>query len=127
MTDLYSEWRDFYVKRVGSWMSLEELRAECGKLLTADKTSPELLLIHAMHALEECVHCDEARADKLATALRAAKETMLSQVKWEVCDCGCPQGRKPADAVSVTWLRAVQQVEIATARAEAEPMTRIER
>lgn len=59
MADLYSEWRDFYAKRVSSWMSLEELRAECGKLLTADKTSPELLLIHAMHALEECMQRDK--------------------------------------------------------------------
>lgn len=49
----YEEWRDFYAKRVSSWMSLEELRAECGKLTTTDGTSPELLLIHAMHALEE--------------------------------------------------------------------------
>ncbi len=54
MTDLYSEWRDFYAERVNSWMGLEELRAECGKLLTVDNPSPELLLIHAMHALEEC-------------------------------------------------------------------------
>lgn len=54
MTDRYLEWRDFYSKRVSSWMSLEELRAECGQLTTADGTSPELLLIHAMHALEEC-------------------------------------------------------------------------
>ena len=60
----------------------------------------------------------ETRAEQLEEALREAKETMLSQVKWEACDCGCPQGRKPTDAVSVTWLRAVQQVEIATARAE---------
>ena len=53
MTDRYDEWRDFYAKHVSSWMSLEELRAECGKLLTVDNPSPELLLIHAMHALEE--------------------------------------------------------------------------
>lgn len=59
-SNLCSEWRDFYSKRVSSWMSLEELRAECGKLQTVDATSPELLLIHAMHALEECVQRDEA-------------------------------------------------------------------
>ena len=53
MTDLYSEWRDFYAEKVRSWMSLEELRAECGKLQTVDSPSPELLLVHAMHALEE--------------------------------------------------------------------------
>lgn len=60
-SDLYLEWRDFYAERVSSWMGLEELRAECGKLTTADGTSPELLLIHAMHALEECVQRDEMR------------------------------------------------------------------
>ena len=59
-----------------------------------------------------------AHSAEIAGALRDAKETMLSQVKWESCDCGCPQGRTPTDAVSVTWLRAVQQVEIAAARAE---------
>ena len=60
MTDLYSEWRDFYTKRVSSWMNLEELRAECGKLQTVDNPSPEVLLIHAMHALEEREKRDEA-------------------------------------------------------------------
>lgn len=53
MTDRYLEWRGFYAEKVRSWMSLEELRAECGKLTTTDGTSPELLLIHAMNALEE--------------------------------------------------------------------------
>ena len=53
MTDRYQEWRAFYAEKVSSWMRLEELRAECGKLQTTDATSPEVLLIHAMHALEE--------------------------------------------------------------------------
>ena len=52
MTELYSEWRDFYTEKVSSWMSLEELRTECGKLQTVDSPSPEVLLVHAMHALE---------------------------------------------------------------------------
>lgn len=52
MTDRYEEWRNFYAEKVRSWMSLEELRAECGKLTTTDATSPEVLLIHAMHLLE---------------------------------------------------------------------------
>ena len=51
--DRYEEWRNFYAEKVRSWMSLEELRAECGKLTTTDAPSPEVLLIHAMHALEE--------------------------------------------------------------------------
>ena len=72
MTELYSEWRDFYAKRVSSWMSLDEIRVECGKLQTADKTSPELLLIHAMHALEECVQRDEAMREEVAEWKRVA-------------------------------------------------------
>lgn len=47
----------------------------------------------------------EARAERLAEALRDAKEKMLAQVKWVACDCGCERD-KPADAVSVAWLRA---------------------
>ena len=45
------------------------------------------------------------RAERLAGALRDAKEKMLAQVKWVACDCGCER-EKPADAVSVAWLRA---------------------
>ena len=71
MTELYSEWRDFYVKRVSSWMSLDELRRECGKLTTTDGTSPELLLIHAMHALEECAQRDEALLRQALKALES--------------------------------------------------------
>ena len=59
MTDLYSEWRAFYAEKVRSWMSLEELRTACGKLATTDSPSPEVLLIHAMHALEECIQRDD--------------------------------------------------------------------
>ena len=47
----------------------------------------------------------EARAEGLAEALREAKGRMLGQVKWVACDCGCER-EKPADAVSVAWLRA---------------------
>ena len=66
---LYSAWRAFYAGKVRSWMSLEELRAECGKLTTTDGTSPELLLIHAMHALEECVQRDKALLRQALEAL----------------------------------------------------------
>ena len=69
MTDCYQEWRAFYAKKVRSWMSLDELRSECGKLQTTDATSPEALLIHAMHALEECVQRDEALLRQALEAL----------------------------------------------------------
>lgn len=71
-SNLYSEWRAFYTEKVSSWMSLEELRAECGKLTTTDGTSPELLLIHAMHALEECVQRDEALLRQALSALECS-------------------------------------------------------
>ena len=81
MADRYQEWRDFYAKRVSSWMSLEELRAECGKLTTTDGTSPELLLIHAMHALEECVQRDEAMPQQALEALKAENEALRAEVE----------------------------------------------
>src|SRR5690606_32042576 len=101
MTDLYSEWRDFYAEKVRSWMSLEELRAECGKLRTVDSPSPEVLRIHAMHALEELQaeverlradrdsweqqasdrvadwHAEHLRAEQLAEALRESHGEVL--------------------------------------------------
>ena len=95
MTELYSEWRDFYTKRVSSWMSLEELRAECGRLQTADKTSPELLLIHAMHALEERAQRDEAlreEVERLRATLAAQQPASVDEVKepdlWRCTVCG---------------------------------------
>ena len=85
MTELYSEWRDFYAKRVNSWMSLEELRAECGKLTTADGTSPELLLIHAMHALEEYVQRNEA----LRAEVERLRGTLANPATTHCDNCGC--------------------------------------
>ena len=78
MTDRYEEWRDFYAEKVRSWMSLEELRAECGKLTTTDGTSPEVLLIHAMHALEECVQRDEA----MRAEVGALREALAALITW---------------------------------------------
>lgn len=78
--DLYLEWRAFYAEKVRSWMSLEELRFECGKLLTVDNPSPELLLVHAMHALEECAsefegqYTDGCPRINIAAAIRALLE-----------------------------------------------------
>ena len=48
----------------------------------------------------------------LVCELDKLKERMLAQVVWEPCDCGCPEKRTPKDKVSVTWLRAVRQLEI---------------
>ena len=49
----YAEWRDFYGLRVTSWMRLEQLRIECARLQdVGSASSPELLLVHAMHELE---------------------------------------------------------------------------
>lgn len=78
MTDRYEEWRNFYAEKVRSWMSLEELRAECGKLQTVDAPSVEVLLVHAMHALEERERRDEA-------LLRQGPHPAITH-----CDgCGC--------------------------------------
>ena len=83
MTDRYQEWRNFYANKVRSWMNLEELRTECGKLTTTDAPSPEVLLIHAMHALEECAQRDEAL---LRQALEALKKVAQS-LEWHAHGC----------------------------------------
>ena len=90
MTELYSEWRDFYAKHVSSWMSLEELRAECGKLLTADRPIPEALLVHAMHALEEREQRrDEALLREALEALGRAHHVAMEQtLKARIPECG---------------------------------------
>lgn len=77
MTDRYEEWRAFNAKKVRSWMGLEELRAECGKLQTADATSPELLLIHAMHILEGYEQRNEAMPSKTANHQVQLTETLI--------------------------------------------------
>ena len=81
MTDRYQEWRDFYAEKVRSWMSLDELRSECGKLQTTDATSPEVLLIHAMHALEECVQRDEALLRQALEVLEELQYAVVSTAK----------------------------------------------
>ena len=64
--------------------------------------------------------CAVRQVERLAEALRELKDLMLGQVKWEPCDCGCPQQRTPDGPHSATWLRAVQQVEIAISKAEGK-------
>ena len=49
----YEEWRKFYDDKEIEWLSLEDLRRECGRLNNSDAPSPELLLVHALHILEE--------------------------------------------------------------------------
>ena len=84
MTDRYEEWRNFYAEKVRSWMSLEELRAECGKLQTVDNPSPELLLIHAMHALEEREQRDQALLRQALDALEFFRDTAICEADTAV-------------------------------------------
>ena len=81
MTGRYQEWRDFYAEKVRSWMSLEELRAECGRLTTTDAPSPEVLLVHAMHALEECVQRDEALLRQALEALEVSTRFVYADLR----------------------------------------------
>lgn len=37
--------------------------------------------------------------------IMAASAAIESLVRWEFCDCGCPQQRNPADSQSVDFLR----------------------
>ena len=37
--------------------------------------------------------------------IMAASAAVESLIRWEHCDCGCPQQRSPADRESVDFLR----------------------
>lgn len=113
MTDLYSEWRDFYAEKVRSWMSLEELRAECGKLQTADSPSPELLLVHAMHALEELrAEVERLRTDGASAVRWAPGSAYWSEVLRELFG---PDARKGIDALEARYLAALERADTAEA------------
>ena len=49
----YENWTDYYEAHISEWMTLAELREEVGKLDGSGGGSPMLLLIHAMHLLDE--------------------------------------------------------------------------
>ena len=84
-------------------------------------------IVERLRALSRYEHSDlsvgdEAAAEivRLRGAFAKVKEVMLSRIKWTPCDCGCPTGRKPDGPHSVTWLRAVQQVDIALSELNPE-------
>jgi hypothetical protein len=72
---------------------IEALRAEVERLKVV------------AHGFVDEIALKDRRAEQLAEELWDAKEKMLAQVKWVACDCGCER-EKPADAVSVAWIRA---------------------
>jgi hypothetical protein len=111
MTDRYEEWRDFYAEKVRSWMSLEELRAECGKLQTADATSPEVLLIHAMHALEVLqADVERLRTDGASAVRWAPGSAYWSRVLIELFG---PDARKGIDVLEARWLKTRERANTA--------------
>lgn len=68
----YEEWKAFYEGRITDWMTTDELRLRVGGLLGSYPDSTEVLLIHAMHRVEE-----------LEFALRA--QELLTIFKGEDC------------------------------------------
>ena len=128
MTDLYSEWRDFYTEKVHSWMSLEELRVGCGKLQTVDNPSPEVLLIHAMHALEECEQRDKALLQQALEALSRARQTAMEQtLKARIPECaefaGIAQDLDFVVAALRERLGRCSTMQRMTAMSEVKPVT----
>lgn len=48
----YAAWAAFHAGHISEWLTLDQLRAECGRLATVGASSPELLLSHAMRLLD---------------------------------------------------------------------------
>jgi hypothetical protein len=53
MPSRYKEWKAFYEGHITDWMTTEALQQGCGGLLGSYPDSTEVLLIHAMHRIEE--------------------------------------------------------------------------
>ena len=60
--------------------------------------------------VEKLLKMYEESVRKIA-AINDARSRMLAMVEYEPCDCGCPHKRKPANAKSVGWIQAVQQID----------------
>lgn len=48
----YAAWAAFHAGHISEWLTLDQLRAECGRLASVGAPSPELLLSHAMRLLD---------------------------------------------------------------------------
>ena len=51
----YEAWRNHCVEVVKAPMTIEQLRHDCGRLASEDPPNPEVLLMHAMLALEKAL------------------------------------------------------------------------
>lgn len=71
----YAEWREFYERRINGWMTLHDLRDAVGRMQSAgEDPSPELLLIHAMHMLEQRASWLDGEPQNLQAAAADADE-----------------------------------------------------
>lgn len=92
-------------------------RAERLRMEAEQMTNMARMQAARADAAEREARHHKTRAERLEKVLLGLRDLMLEQAKWEPCDCGCPQQRKPDGPHSVTWLRAAQQVEIAISKA----------
>jgi hypothetical protein len=87
MSTEYEQWRDFYAAKITNWMTVGEIREECGRLARVGSPSTEMVLVHAMRELERV----QAQRDQLLEALKSVefmRETLrgiadADWTKWE--------------------------------------------
>lgn len=106
--------------RLFKWAAVEEYARAC----VAHATAAEDAEIEALRAevAKQSAYAKRthdwntellANNERLAEALREVADYMGSRAKWEACDCGCPNAKRPVDAASVAWIRAAAMVRAA--------------
>ena len=93
----YKAWRNHCVEVVKAPMTIEQLRHDCGRLASAEPPNPEVILMHAMLALELLLKDADQKELPMTRSLEAmdrdewAKlEAMARQCIAEDWDKPCP-------------------------------------
>lgn len=137
----YAAWSAFHAGHISEWLTLDQLRAECGRLASVGAPSPELLLSHAMRLLDApaaavpdgWVQTVEQARDALLTLLARDmgntcqhENTHRGGAIWEICDdCGAQwaddRNPKPKWKDPKEWPAAEQAIDALAAMLAAAP------
>ena len=118
----YAEWRQFYGNRITQWMSADELRLAVSRLMTVDAGSPELLLIHAMHLIDQAA--PEWIAGEPANLQAAARDAdeWLALIQ-RLNDAGRWRFSQPDSRAKLDGCRVALSKILCADRPQAVPMT----
>ena len=112
----YKAWRNHCVEVVKAPMTIEQLRHDCGRLASAEPPNPEVILMHAMLALELLLK----DADQKELPMTRSLEAMARQCIADDWDKPCPGYYRDMNITSFAALVRAQALEEAAAWLESQ-------